>query len=117
VNAMALEAPWIDIAAEADIPLRGARRVMVGATPVGIFRAGDGAVFALVDRCPHKNGPLTNGIVHGRSVACPLHNMNISLETGRAPTEEEGCTRTLPVAQRGGRILIDIRSLNADGEK
>jgi nitrite reductase (NADH) small subunit len=117
VNAMIVDAPWIDVAGETEIPLRGARRVMIGATPIGLFRAGDGAIFALVDRCPHKNGPLTDGMVHGRHVACPLHNMNISLETGRAPTEEEGCAKTLPVAQRDGRVLIDIRALTPDGGK
>ncbi|MGE0827990.1 MAG: nitrite reductase small subunit NirD [Hyphomonadaceae bacterium] len=102
---------WIDIGAEADIPLRGARRFLLGETPIGVFRAGDGAFFALVDRCPHKNGPLSEGIVHGRAVTCPLHNWVISLETGAAQGADSGCTRTLPVSTRDGRVRVDVGAL------
>ena len=104
---------WIDVAAEADIPPRGARRVMFDDTPVAVFRAGDGALFALVDRCPHKHGPLSQGIVHGRAVACPLHNWVISLETGEAQGADSGCTPALQVATRDGRVLIDVAPLHA----
>ena len=115
MNAMTLAPSWADVGAESEIPLRGARRVYVGETPIGVFRSGDGAIFALVDRCPHKGGPLTSGIVHGRAVACPLHNLSISLETGRAGAEEEGCTRTLPVEVRAGRVMLDMRGVMAEG--
>jgi nitrite reductase (NADH) small subunit len=111
MTAITLEAPWSDIGAEDEIPLRGARRVYVGATPVGVFRSGDGAVFALVDRCPHKGGPLSSGIVHGRAVSCPLHNMAISLESGKALGEDEGCTTPLAVKISGGRVLLDVRGV------
>jgi nitrite reductase (NADH) small subunit len=114
LNAVALAPPLIDVGAESEIPLRGARRVYIGETPIGVFRSGDGAIFALVDRCPHKGGPLTSGMIHGRAVACPLHNLSISLETGRAASEDEGCARTLPVEVRGGRVLLDVRGLMAE---
>lgn len=113
MNAMTLHAPWVDVGAETEIPLRGARRVTIGATPIAVFRSGDGALFALVDRCPHKGGPLSSGIVHGRAVSCPLHNLAISLETGAALVEGEGCTRTLPLSVKAGRVLLDLRGVNA----
>ena len=113
MTAMMIEAPWVDVGAEAEIPLRGARRVYVGATPVGVFRSGDGAIFALIDRCPHKGGPLSSGIVHGRAVSCPLHNLAISLETGKALAEDEGCATPLAVKISKGRVLLDIRGVKA----
>lgn len=102
---------WIDVGSDADIPARGARRFMIGETPVAVFRAGDGDLFALIDRCPHKNGPLSEGIVHGHAVTCPLHNWQISLETGRALGADAGCTPTLWVSARNGRVLVDVASL------
>jgi nitrite reductase (NADH) small subunit len=111
MSAMTLEAPWIDVAAESEIPTRGARRVTIGTTPVAVFRSGDGALFAMVDRCPHKGGPLSSGIVHGRVVSCPLHSLAISLETGAALLEGEGCTQTLPVSVQNGRVRLDVRGL------
>jgi nitrite reductase (NADH) small subunit len=105
---------WIEVCAEGDIPLRGARRLTIGTTPVGVFRSGDGALFALIDRCPHRQGPLSQGIVHGRAVACPLHNWSISLETGEALAPDKGCTRTLAVKRDGARVLIDAAPLMRD---
>ena len=88
---------WIDIGAVDDIPLRGARvRRRRRDGRIAVFRTGDDEVFALDDRCPHKGGPLSQGIVHGRAVTCPLHNWVISLETGEALGADEGCVRTHP---------------------
>ena len=98
---------WIDIGTLADIPQRGARTVQIaGEEEIAVFRTGDDHVFALVNQCPHKKGPLSQGIVHGHSVACPLHNWNIALKTGEAQGGDEGCTPTVQVRQEGGRILI-----------
>ncbi|WP_242129365.1 nitrite reductase small subunit NirD [Sphingobium sp. Sx8-8] len=103
---------WIDIGTLADIPQRGARTIrfgdgqIAGAKEIAVFRTGDDHVFALVNECPHKKGPLSQGIVHGHSVACPLHNWNIALKTGEAQGADEGCTPTIAVKQEGGRILI-----------
>lgn len=104
---------WIDVGADADIPVRGSRRMVIGDTPVAVFRAGDGALFALVDRCPHKHGPLSQGIVHGRTVTCPLHAWNISLETGQALGADRGCTPALDVNVRDGRVRVDVSTLMA----
>ena len=97
---------WMDAGAVEDIPLRGARTVTVGEDVIAVFRTGDGVVFALIDRCPHKGGPLSQGIVHGHSVACPLHNWSIALATGEAQAPDRGCTPTIPVRIEAGRVLI-----------
>jgi nitrite reductase (NADH) small subunit len=103
----AFAADWIDIGAVVDIPLRGARTVrMADGEEIAIFRTGSSAVYALVNACPHKQGPLSQGIVHGTSVTCPLHNWVISLETGAAQGEDKGCTPTIPLRVDAGRILI-----------
>ncbi len=98
---------WIDIGTLADIPQRGARTVRIGGEKeIAVFRTGDDQVFALVNECPHKKGPLSQGIVHGHSVACPLHNWNIALKTGAAQGADEGCTPTIAVRHESGRIWI-----------
>lgn len=98
---------WLDIGAAVDIPLRGARTVPVeGGEEIAVFRTGANRIYALVNRCPHKKGPLSQGIVHGDSVACPLHNWVISLATGEAMGADVGCTPTIPVQVVSGRVLI-----------
>lgn len=98
---------WIDIGTVEAVPLRGARTVTLpGADDIAVFRTGDGEVFALRDRCPHKGGPLSKGIVHGHSVACPLHDWRIALATGRAEGGDSGCTPTIAVRVEDGRILL-----------
>ena len=99
---------WIDVGAVTDVPVRGARRVPTPAGPVAIFRTGDGRVFALADRCPHKGGPLSQGIVHGHAVACPLHNWSIDLATGLplGPDAGKGCAPVVPLQVRDGRLLL-----------
>lgn len=97
---------WIDIGSLEDIPSRGARCVTTPRGRIAVFRTGDDRVFALDDRCPHKGGPLSQGIVHSASVTCPLHNWVISLETGRAQGADQGEVRTVPVKVEAGRLLI-----------
>lgn len=98
---------WIDIGWANEIPVRGSRTIPVaGGEEVAVFRTADGRVFALANRCPHKGGPLSQGIVHGHSVACPLHNWNIALATGQAQGEDKGCTPVIPVKISSGRVLI-----------
>ncbi|MEZ0497499.1 nitrite reductase small subunit NirD [Sphingomonas sp. IW22] len=98
---------WLDIGWVEEIPLRGSRTVqIVGGDDIAVFRTGEGHVFALLDRCPHKHGRLSQGIVHGGAVACPLHNWRISLSTGEALGQDKGCTPTVPVKLSGGRVLI-----------
>jgi len=103
---------WLDIGALDAVPRQGARTVVTGSGTIAVFRSLDDAVFALDDRCPHKGGPLSQGIVHGHSVTCPLHNWIIDLDTGAAAEPDEGCVRRIPVRVEAGRILlaVEIRS-------
>jgi len=97
---------WVDVGPLTDVPISGARRVPTPQGDVAVFRTGDGRVFALMDRCPHKGGPLSQGIVHGDKVACPLHDWKISLVTGEAVGPDKGCVPTIPVKVVGERILV-----------
>jgi nitrite reductase (NADH) small subunit len=99
---------WVKIGSLDDIPRRGARCVATPRGRVAVFRTGDDQVFATVDRCPHRGGPLSQGIVHGTSVTCPLHNWVISLETGRALGADEGEVLTIPVKVEDGEIFIAL---------
>ena len=99
---------WIAIGNISEIPLRGARCINTPSGKIAVFRTGDDRVFAIDDHCPHKGGPLSQGIVHGTSVTCPLHNWVISLETGTALGVDQGRTRTIPVKREGDTILIAI---------
>jgi nitrite reductase (NADH) small subunit len=106
MDGMTSNAAWRDVGAIEDIPRQGARVVATPGGNVAIFRTADDAVFALDDRCPHKAGPLSQGIVHGARVTCPLHNWTIDLASGEAVAPDAGCTRTIPVRIEGGRILL-----------
>jgi len=83
---------WIEIGALSDIPVLGSRVVRTPSGDIAVFRTGDDEVFALDDRCPHKGGPLSQGIVHNKRVTCPLHNFVIELKSGTAVAPDEGCT-------------------------
>jgi len=99
---------WFEIGTVEDIPARGARCVSTPQGKIGVFRAADNRIFAIDDHCPHKGGPLSQGIVHGASVTCPLHNWVFSLETGEAQGADEGSVRTIPVRVVDGRISIGL---------
>ena len=103
---------WIDIGPIDDIPMRGARKLKTALGCVAVFRTGQNDVFAATDMCPHKGGPLSEGIVHGQSVTCPLHNWVFDLNTGQAQGED-GSITTFPVRVENGRVLIDARKLAA----
>ncbi len=102
---------WIDIAALDAIPQRGARVVKTLHGCVAVFRTGSDEVYALDNACPHKNGPLAEGIVHGASVTCPLHNWVISLETGLVQGNDEGQVATYPARIENGRVSLDVTFL------
>jgi nitrite reductase (NADH) small subunit len=77
--------------------IRLGKRGKDGCTGDAIFRAADDHIFALLDKCPHKGGPLSQGIVYGESVACPLHNWQIKLVDGVAHAPDVGCTTKFSV--------------------
>ncbi|MDP9919710.1 MULTISPECIES: nitrite reductase small subunit NirD [Variovorax] len=103
---------WKAICRLDDIPVLGARRVMRPAgLDVAVFRNAEDQVFALLDRCPHKGGPLSQGIVFGTSVACPLHNWAIGLDDGCARSPDEGCTPKFAVKLEDGVVHLDAGEL------
>lgn len=102
---------WVDVGALEDIPRQGARVVKTAQGCVAVFRTAEDRVFALDDRCPHKGGPLSEGIVHGNGVTCPLHAWVFSLETGVAQGADEGAVNSYPARIEAGRILLDASRL------
>jgi nitrite reductase (NADH) small subunit len=104
---------WYPIGAIADIPRRGARCVGHGMNTIAVFRTSDDRIFALEDRCPHRGGPLSQGIVHDGCVTCPLHNWVISLETGLAQGADEGSVKTIPVKVEQQQIFLAIDSITS----
>ena len=102
-----MDKAWIDIGALEDVPRQGARVVRTVAGCIAVFRTEDDQVFALDDRCPHKGGPLSQGIVHGHSVTCPLHNWVISLATGMAEGADVGEVAVFRLKVEAGRVLLD----------
>ncbi len=90
-----------------DIPKLGARRyVRSDGETIAVFRTAADGVFALADRCPHKGGPLSQGIVFGESVACPLHNWCIDLKSGCATAPDEGTVKRFPVRVVDGMVEL-----------
>jgi nitrite reductase (NADH) small subunit len=103
---------WKAICRLQDIPVLGSRRVARPAgLDVAVFRTGDDAVFALLDRCPHRGGPLSQGIVFGSNVACPLHGWAIGLDDGCAKSPDEGCTPRFAVKLSEGIVHLDAAEL------
>jgi nitrite reductase (NADH) small subunit len=99
---------WMDVGELEAIPRQGARRVETPAGDIALFRAGTGQVFALRDSCPHRGGPLSQGMVYGNTVACPLHSWSIDLETGEAVAPDEGCTDRYEVRVNAGRVELRL---------
>ncbi|HEY8907801.1 MAG TPA: nitrite reductase small subunit NirD [Rhodoferax sp.] len=98
---------WTHVCHIEDIPMLGSRRVSrAQGLDVAVFRNDQDEVFALLDRCPHKGGPLSQGIVFGTSVACPLHNWTIGLCTGQAAAPDEGCTPKFTVKVEGDQVFL-----------
>ena len=103
---------WTPICRVDDIPVLGSRRVTrAQGMAVAVFRNDQEQVFALLDRCPHKGGPLSQGIVFGTSVACPLHNWTIGLDTGCARAPDEGSTPRFALRVVDGVVHLDGREL------
>lgn len=103
---------WKVICKVDDIPVLGARVVQRADQPnVAIFRNSEDKIFALLDRCPHKGGPLSQGIVFGERVACPLHNWSIEMQSGCAIAPDEGCTKSFSVKVEAGSVYLDAVEL------
>jgi nitrite reductase (NADH) small subunit len=100
---------WQEVCDVNDIPVLGARVLKrAEGGDIAVFRNSVDKVFALLDRCPHKGGPLSQGIVFGEKVACPLHNWNIELTTGCATAPDEGCAQRFAIKVEAGRVFIEL---------
>lgn len=99
---------WIEVGTLDDIPRLGARVVQTVDGDIAVFRTMDDQIFALRDRCPHKGGPLSQGIVHGTRVACPLHDWKIHLDSGLAVAPDEGCAARFPVRIEGATVYLSL---------
>ncbi len=99
---------WKEIGRLDDIPRQGSRVVRTAAGDIAVFRTACDEVFALQDRCPHKGGPLSQGLVHDRRVTCPLHNWVLELESGQAVAPDVGCVRTYPVRVEEGVVYLAL---------
>jgi nitrite reductase (NADH) small subunit len=99
---------WTHICTLSDIPPLGSRVLERPEGNIAIFRTGTDRVFALLDRCPHKNGALSQGIVHGEAVTCPLHSWTIELDSGMARAPDQGCARHFPVRLDGDAVYLEL---------
>ncbi|NHR08300.1 nitrite reductase small subunit NirD [Chromobacterium haemolyticum] len=99
---------WLRVCALDDIPLLGSRVLARDGGDIALFRPQPQQVFALLDRCPHKGGPLSQGLVHGAAVTCPLHGWTLNLDSGEAQAPDRGCARRFPVSLRDGDVYLQL---------
>lgn len=104
---------WIHICSLSEIPARGARTVATSFGGIAVFKTDDGGVFAIRDRCPHKGGPLSQGLVHGHKVTCPLHNWVIDLESGEAVAPDHGCAQRYAVKIDAEQVYLALTETHA----
>ena len=99
---------WVKITEIENVPLMGSRKVVVGVEEIVIFKTRDNAIFAVHNECPHKQGKLSEGLVHDHMITCPLHNWNIDLETGIADDEGDSCTKKYETKIEEGVIYLSL---------
>ena len=97
---------WKKLCQLDDIPRQGSRVVASASGDIALFRTDDDEVFAVHDKCPHQGGPLSQGILSGQTVTCPLHGWKIELASGEAVAPDAGCARTFSVKRVGGDVWI-----------
>ncbi len=102
------ETVWHSICQVEEIPSLGGRTIRAGEVEVAVFRLSGGRIMAVENRCPHKQGPLAEGIVSGDTVICPLHARKISLESGKVLPPDSGCVKTYAVKVKDGRVLLQL---------
>ncbi|MDX8386280.1 MAG: nitrite reductase small subunit NirD [Gallionella sp.] len=99
---------WTEVCKLEDIPPSQARTVNAGETVIAVFRLTDNRVKAVENRCPHKQGPLAEGIISGEDILCPLHNWRISLDSGEVAAPDAGCVKTYPVKVEDGQVFLSL---------
>lgn len=104
---------WIEVVELDKIPVLGSRLIKTRIMDIAVFRGSNNQVYAIRDACPHKGGPLSQGIMHGHTVTCPLHNWRIDLLSGKALEPDEGCINVFPVKVEGGKVYLQLTSGDA----
>lgn len=99
---------WIEVVELHKIPVLGSRLIKTPTLNIAVFRSSDDRVFAVLDACPHKGGPLSQGIMHGTTVTCPLHNWKIDLAKGDALAPDSGCVNVFPVKVEDGKVYLQL---------
>ncbi|UJS25978.1 nitrite reductase small subunit NirD [Thiothrix winogradskyi] len=99
---------WIEVVELNNIPVLGSRLIKTRDTDIAVFRGSDDQVYAIRDACPHKGGPLSQGIMHGSTVTCPLHNWKIDLGSGNALAPDHGCGNVFAVKVEGGKVFLQL---------
>jgi len=98
---------WQKVTTVEEIPVLGSRVISTKAGQIAIFRNSENAIFAVLDKCPHKGGPLSQGIVHGLTVTCPLHSWNIDLPSGCAIAPDVGCAKSFAIKVESGEVWLN----------
>lgn len=99
---------WMRICQLEEIPRLGSRVVQTEKGDIAVFRNGSDEVFALRDKCPHKGGPLSQGIVFDRKVTCPLHGWTVRLDSGEAVEPDRGCTHRYRARVDKGEVYLNL---------
>jgi len=99
---------WTEIVTLQEIPALGSRVIKTDTMDIAVFRTSDDEIFAIRNECPHKKGPLSEGIVHGHAVTCPLHNWKIDLTSGEALGPDEGCTNIYQTKVEDGKVFLSL---------
>ena len=100
---------WVKVAPLDEIPVLGARVVRNNMVDIGVFRLEDDRIFAINNSCPHKGGPLSEGIVYGDKIACPLHSWKISLVDGKADEPDVGQTACFNTKVEDGFVYLELK--------
>jgi nitrite reductase (NADH) small subunit len=106
---MLVKDDWFNICGIDEIPLLGSRVVQAKNGDIAIFKVSETEVLAVRDQCPHKGGPLSQGIVHERTVTCPLHGWKIELDSGNAVAPDAGCTHAFAVKVEAGVVMLQVK--------
>ena len=110
---MISSASWTAIGNVDDIPIAGSRVVVSPVCNIAVFRTADNQIYALEDRCPHRGGPISQGIVHGKQVTCPLHNLVIDLASGKAQQPDPASVCTLSVrVEDNGEVFLNVQDVH-----
>ncbi|WP_078555356.1 nitrite reductase small subunit NirD [Bacillus alkalicellulosilyticus] len=103
------EVSTVKVGKVSDFPIKVGKEVIIGDHQIAIFRLSNGKMKAVENRCPHKNGPLSQGIVSGEHVFCPLHDWKIDLESGEVQKPDDGCVRTYKVSVENEDVFVTIK--------